>query len=302
MMEQAAGFWKILLNAVTDIAFKDILDIAIIAILIYSVIKLVKETRAGQLVKGLIFLIVLNWIASQLNMVMTNRVLNYVFAISAAALIILFQPEIRKALEQMGRGNVGKSVMNLVTGKERETEDAATLKAIDSVVEATAMLQQKRMGALIVFERNTKLDEVVKTGTVLNAEPTAQLIGNIFFNKAPLHDGAMIIRGNRVLAAGCVLPLTGQDNVNAAFGTRHRAALGISEDTDAIVVVVSEETGHISVAFNGNLVREYKRLSLREVLREKLIVHPEEEAIQGSKRLLRKMKLGSRKRRAEKDE
>lgn len=296
--------WKMVRSTAVHFAFKDILDIVIVSLLIYSGIKLVRETRVGQLVKGLVFLIVLNWISGpkQLNMVMTNKILTYVFAISAAALLILFQPEIRKALEQMGRGNLGKSVMNIVSGKDRENEDTAINKAIDNVVEACGMLQQMRMGALVVFERSTKLNEVIETGTMVNAEPTAQLIGNIFFNKAPLHDGAMIIRKGRVFAAGCVLPLTDRDNVNAALGTRHRAALGISEDTDAVAVVVSEETGQVSIAKNGNLTRNFNRLTLKEVLSEMLLNHPEDEAIQGSKKLLNKMGIGSKKKGAKKDE
>lgn len=304
VMQQLADLGRMIRNTAADFAFKDILDIAIVALLIYGAINLLRETRAGQLVKGLIFLIVLNWLSGPklLNMVMTNKILTYVFAISAAALIILFQPEIRKALEQMGRGNLGKSVMNIVSGKDREKEDTAAVKVIDSVVEACGTLQQMRMGALVVFERNTKLNEVVETGTIVNAEPTPQLIGNIFFNKAPLHDGAMIIRSGRVLAAGCVLPLTARDNVNASLGTRHRAALGISEDTDAVAVVVSEETGQISIAKNGNLTRNFNRLTLKEVLTEMLLNHPENEAIQGSKKLLHKMGIGSKRKGAKKDE
>ena len=159
------------------------------------------------------------------------------------------------------------------------------------MVDATQILQQLRMGALIVFERQTKLGEIVSTGTVVEAAPSAQLIANIFFNKAPLHDGGMIIREGQVYAAGCILPLTSNENVSAELGTRHRAALGMSENSDAVVVVVSEETGQISIAMAGKLTRNYNRVTLREVLERELIGSPEDAS--GSKRILGKLGFGS---------
>ena len=185
---------------------------------------------------------------------------------------------------------IGGEVNSVV--KDKEEGKAKTRKAIEGVVDATQMLQQLRMGALIVFERQTKLGEIVATGTVVEAAPSSQLIANIFFNKAPLHDGGMVIRDGQVYAAGCILPLTSNENVSAELGTRHRAALGMSENSDAVVVVVSEETGQISIAMEGKLTRNYNRVTLREVLEKNLIGAPEEKVT--SKRILGKLGFGGR--------
>lgn len=256
--------------------FKDAVDIIIVALLIYGVVKLVRETRAGQLVKGLFLLVILFVISSYFNLVMVSRVLAYFFQFAFVALLIVFQPEIRKALEQVGRNNVGQSIAAAVTGRDRSHDRAQIRKAINAVVDGVGILQQLKMGALIVFERKTKLGDIIATGTQINCEPSGQIVGNIFFNKAPLHDGAMIIRDGMIHAAGCILPLTKNTSVSAELGTRHRAALGVSEESDAVVVVVSEETGQISVAVNGVLARRFTRDTLRDVLEGYLI--PQEEA------------------------
>ena len=256
--------------------FKDAVDIIIVAFLIYGVVKLVRETRAGQLVKGLFLLVILFIISSYFNLVMVSRVLAYFFQFAFVAILIVFQPEIRKALEQVGRNNVGQSIAAVVTGRDRSYDRAQIRKAINAVVDGVGILQQLKMGALIVFERKTKLGDIIETGTQINCEPSGQIVGNIFFNKAPLHDGAMIIRDGMIHAAGCILPLTKNTSVSAELGTRHRAALGVSEESDAVVVVVSEETGQISVAVNGVLARRFTRDTLRDVLEGYLI--PQEEA------------------------
>ncbi|HCP51948.1 MAG TPA: TIGR00159 family protein [Ruminococcaceae bacterium] len=256
--------------------FKDAVDIIIVAFLIYGVVKLVRETRAGQLVKGLFLLVVLFIISSYFNLVMVSRVLAYFFQFAFVAILIVFQPEIRKALEQVGRNNVGQSIAAVVTGRDRSYDRAQIRKAINAVVDGVGILQQLKMGALIVFERKTKLGDIIETGTQINCEPSGQIVGNIFFNKAPLHDGAMIIRDGMIHAAGCILPLTKNTSVSAELGTRHRAALGVSEESDAVVVVVSEETGQISVAVNGVLACRFTRDTLRDVLEGYLI--PQEEA------------------------
>lgn len=256
--------------------FKDAVDIIIVALLIYGVVKLVRETRAGQLVKGLFLLVILFVISSYFNLVMVSRVLAYFFQFAFVALLIVFQPEIRKALEQVGRNNVGQSIAAAVTGRDRSHDRAQIRKAINAVVDGVGILQQLKMGALIVFERKTKLGDIIATGTQINCEPSGQIVGNIFFNKAPLHDGAMIIRDGMIHAAGCILPLTKNTSVSAELGTRHHAALGVSEESDAVVVVVSEETGQISVAVNGVLARRFTRDTLRDVLEGYLI--PQEEA------------------------
>ena len=276
VFEAIASWWEWMVSIAMNFQFKDAVDIIIVAFLIYGVVKLVRETRAGQLVKGLFLLVILFIISSYFNMVMVSRVLAYFFQFAFVAILIVFQPEIRKALEQVGRNNVGQSIAAVVTGRDRSYDRAQIRKAINAVVDGVGILQQLKMGALIVFERKTKLGDIIETGTQINCEPSGQIVGNIFFNKAPLHDGAMIIRDGMIHAAGCILPLTKNTSVSAELGTRHRAALGVSEESDAVVVVVSEETGQISVAVNGVLARRFTRDTLRDVLEGYLI--PQEEA------------------------
>lgn len=276
VFEAIASWWEWMVSIAMNFQFKDAVDIIIVAFLIYGVVKLVRETRAGQLVKGFFLLVVLFIISSYFNLVMVSRVLAYFFQFAFVAILIVFQPEIRKALEQVGRNNVGQSIAAVVTGRDRSYDRAQIRKAINAVVDGVGILQQLKMGALIVFERKTKLGDIIETGTQINCEPSGQIVGNIFFNKAPLHDGAMIIRDGMIHAAGCILPLTKNTSVSAELGTRHRAALGVSEESDAVVVVVSEETGQISVAVNGVLARRFTRDTLRDVLEGYLI--PQEEA------------------------
>ena len=276
VFEAIASWWEWMVSIAMNFQFKDSVDIIIVAFLIYGVVKLVRETRAGQLVKGLFLLVILFIISSYFNLVMVSRVLAYFFQFAFVAILIVFQPEIRKALEQVGRNNVGQSIAAVVTGRDRSYDRAQIRKAINAVVDGVGILQQLKMGALIVFERKTKLGDIIETGTQINCEPSGQIVGNIFFNKAPLHDGAMIIRDGMIHAAGCILPLTKNTSVSAELGTRHRAALGVSEESDAVVVVVSEETGQISVAVNGVLARRFTRDTLRDVLEGYLI--PQEEA------------------------
>ena len=276
VFEAIASWWEWVVSIAMNFQFKDAVDIIIVAFLIYGVVKLVRETRAGQLVKGLFLLVILFIISSYFNLVMVSRVLAYFFQFAFVAILIVFQPEIRKALEQVGRNNVGQSIAAVVTGRDRSYDRAQIRKAINAVVDGVGILQQLKMGALIVFERKTKLGDIIETGTQINCEPSGQIVGNIFFNKAPLHDGAMIIRDGMIHAAGCILPLTKNTSVSAELGTRHRAALGVSEESDAVVVVVSEETGQISVAVNGVLARRFTRDTLRDVLEGYLI--PQEEA------------------------
>lgn len=276
VFEAIASWWEWMVSIAMNFQFKDAVDIIIVAFLIYGVVKLVRETRAGQLVKGLFLLVILFIISSYFNLVMVSRVLAYFFQFAFVAILIVFQPEVRKALEQVGRNNVGQSIAAVVTGRDRSYDRAQIRKAINAVVDGVGILQQLKMGALIVFERKTKLGDIIETGTQINCEPSGQIVGNIFFNKAPLHDGAMIIRDGMIHAAGCILPLTKNTSVSAELGTRHRAALGVSEESDAVVVVVSEETGQISVAVNGVLARRFTRDTLRDVLEGYLI--PQEEA------------------------
>ena len=246
----------------------DVLDIVVVAFLIYSLIKLVRETRAEQLVKGLLIMIIAWALSSQLNLKMIKTLLDNFFQFGIIALLVVFQPELRRALEHIGRTKIGTRTFSVA--KEGESLLQQERKCINAVVEA-ASFQKSKTGALIVFERQTKLGEIVDTGTIVNADPSAQIIGNIFFNKAPLHDGAMIIRNGMIYAAGCILPLTKNDSLSVDLGTRHRAAVGMSENSDAVILVVSEETGTISLAINGVITRNYTRETLKGALENEIL-------------------------------
>jgi diadenylate cyclase len=281
-MDYIINAWKSFISLVELFRFSDALDVILVSFIIFSAIKLVRETRAEQLVKGIIVLLVV-WGASYiLQLYMMKTLLNYFFQFAVTAFLIIFQPEIRRALEQIGRTGIGNKHWTFgISSDDEEALLQQNRKGLNAVVDAAAVLQKQKTGALIVFERQTKLGEIIDTGTVVNAIPSAPIICNIFFNKAPLHDGAMIIRNGMVYAAGCILPLTKSDNVSIELGTRHRAAIGMSENSDSVVVVVSEETGQISVAVNGVLTRNYTRETLKSAL-EGLILPSTSE--QGEKR------------------
>lgn len=300
IVSELTKMWQFILIIAKGFQFKDVVDIALVAALIYQAIKLMRDSRAGQLIKGVAFVIIAKAISSYFELLLISQIMDFFFTYGFFTIMILFHPEIRKALEKVGRSNVRRSILGVVIGRESSAKRTALLQAIDSVVEGAAMLQQMRMGALVVFERETRLDEITATGTIIDAEPNAQMIGNIFYNKAPLHDGALLIRTGRLYAAGCILPLTANSNVSAALGTRHRAALGISEDSDAIAVVVSEETGQIAVAIKGSLEKNLTRAKLGEILKENLLFNIEEkkETEKGSG----KLKSGSDKKGGANDE
>lgn len=245
------------------IQIKDIVDIIAITFIIFSLFKLVKETRAEQLLKGVLFLLVVYLLSSVFGLTMMTNILRLLFEFSVLIVAIIFQPEIRKALERIGQSNFGHRYFSFIFGKNKSDEDIKAIRrSIVCVADVATVFSSSKTGALIVFERDIKLSDIADTGTILNSEPSVALLGNIFFNKAPLHDGATIIRDGEIYAAGCILPLTDNKKVDINLGTRHRAALGISEISDAVVVIVSEETGNISVAINGKLKRDFERESL----------------------------------------
>jgi diadenylate cyclase len=281
-MDLFMTIWKSFISLVKSFGISDALDVLLVSFIIYSGIKLVRETRAEQLVKGIIVLLLV-WAASNiLKLYMMKTLLAYFFQFSVFALLVVFQPELRRALEQIGRSGIGNKRWTFgVSLKDEEALMQQSRRGLNAVVDAVAVLQKQKTGALIVFEMQTKLGDIIDTGTVVNAIPSAPIICNIFFNKAPLHDGAMIMRDGMLYAAGCILPLTKSDNVSIELGTRHRAAIGMSENSDAVVVVVSEETGQISVVVNGVLTRNYTRETLKSEL-EGLILPSESE--QGEKR------------------
>ena len=239
----------------------DIIDIFLIAIIVYQLLKILKETRAMQLVKGIFILFLILQISSWAHLTTLNYLMRNAMQVGMFAIVVIFQPELRSLLEKMGRSNVGK-LIDVATGKTISDDDYA----VTEIVHAATNMSSTKTGALIVIERETKLGDVIRTGTLLDAEVSSSLLENIFFPKTPLHDGAVIIRGDRIHTAGCFLPLTSNTNLSRDLGTRHRAALGISEASDAIVVIVSEETGKISIAINGSLTRNLTEASLKIAL------------------------------------
>ncbi len=247
----------------------DIIDIGIVAIIIYYAYKFIKTRRAAKLAIGVLILLVVFIISDVINMYALNFLLSNIFQIGLIALIILFQPELRAALEKMGAQPL-KGFKNISDPKNT----AETTAMISNVCEAVMDMSATKTGALIVIERLTKLGDVVKTGTVITADPNSSLIKNIFFNKAPLHDGAMIISENKIIAAGCFLPLSQKTDILRDLGTRHRAAIGMSENSDAIVIVVSEETGTVSIALDGELKRDFDYTSLKNQLYSLLVTEP----------------------------
>lgn len=253
------GFFQVL-------KFTDLIDILLIAIIVYQLLKLLKETRAMQLVKGVFLLFLILQASSWTKLNTLNYLLRNTMQVGMFAIVVIFQPELRNLLEKIGRSGVGK-LIDVATGSLKESEN----HTISEIVNATGNMSSTKTGALIVIERETKLGDVIRTGTSLNAEVSSALLENIFFPNTPLHDGAVIIRGDRIYTAGCFLPLTSNSNLSRDLGTRHRAALGISEASDAIVVIVSEETGKISIALNGSLTRNLTESTLKTALVKALI-------------------------------
>ena len=252
----------------------DVVDVAIMAFVVYKLLGLMKATRAGNLVKGVGVFLVAMWLSSSsvFNLRGVNYILGFILEWGVLALVILFQPEIRQLLETLGARNI--SLLRLL-GTERKITEME--QAIEQTVVACTEMSKSRTGVLIVFERKIPLDDLVRSGTTLDAAVSGELLKNIFFVKAPLHDGAVIIRDGRVLGAGCMLPLSRNVNLSRDLGMRHRAGIGVSESSDAVVVIVSEETGSISVALGGMLKRHLKPETLNQLLCNELIPEPEEE-------------------------
>ena len=264
------------LNTFHTFEWRDAIDILLMAYLIYQAIKLVRETRAAQLVKGIAVLLVFYAVAQAVPLRTMRFLTENVLSIGFIAMVVVFQPELRRALEQVGRSRIGKFQV-FTSGLAEQDSQGKWEKLVHDLVEEAGVLSQEKIGALMVIERDTKLGEIIKTGTVIDSAPSPELIGNIFFPNSPLHDGAMIIRDGRLHAAGCFLPLSDNREISRELGTRHRAALGMSETSDAIVVVVSEETGLITLCRNGKLTRGVSLSRLREYLNAELAPSPESE-------------------------
>lgn len=269
-MHEIANYFREALFAVRNIGLTDILDIVIVAFLIYKISNMIHSTSAARVAKGIILILLITWLTSVFNFHSLNYILRMILELGFIALVILFQPELRRALERFGGKNMVKSLVSTQTPKG-EIE-----KAILATVSACESMSKERIGVLLVFERETPLDEYFKTGTRIDAQTTEQLLKNLFFPKAALHDGALILREGRVAAAGCVMPLSENTHLSSDLGTRHRAGIGTSEVSDAVVVIVSEETGTISVAIGGMLKRHLAPQMLQRLLISELV--PNEEA------------------------
>ena len=261
-MDFIAGLAEFIIGRISSITIFDVLDIAIVSVVFYYIFKFVRDRRAGKLAIGIFFIILLLLISEFFNMYALNFLLGNIVQVGIIGLMIVFQSELRFFLEKVG----GNSFIAGINRKNDKRMFSDVVKCIDAIVDACTSFSAEMVGALIVFERGTKLGDVIKTGTIIDSEPTEYLIKNIFFNKAPLHDGALVVRNCRLYSAGCFLPLSANDGINKDLGTRHRAALGMSENSDAVVVVVSEETGNISIALEGNLTRDYTPDTLRRTL------------------------------------
>lgn len=244
-----------------------LVDITVVAYVLYRFFMLIKGTRAVQLIKGIIMLLIATTVSQWLKLYTINWLLVNVRTILLVALPVVFQPELRRALEQIGRGGFMNRAFIFIG-----TEDMS--RVIDEVVRACETMSKQRVGALIVIERDTRLGDFIETGIRLDSHVTAELLINIFVPNTPLHDGAVIIRGDRIMAAACFLPLTDAANLSVELGSRHRAALGITEHSDAIAVVVSEETGIISLANAGKIIRHLEASSLREMLGALIQIKP----------------------------
>ncbi len=235
----------------------DIIDIAIVSFLIYKMLGFIRSTRAEQLAKGLLVIVVAAFLSGILHLYIINWLLTGLLNVGLVALVVVFQPELRRALEYLGRGRFTKQF----SIKQEELTSN-----VDKIVRAVEYFAKRREGAIIVIERQTALQDIAETGTIIDAKLSEDLLENLFYKGSPLHDGAVILRSERVLAAGCVLPLTQNQNLSKELGTRHRAGIGISEVSDAVAVIVSEETGIISVASDGKLSRFLDRKSLEKLL------------------------------------
>lgn len=281
-MDKVKDFFQYLLLQMKDVCvIIDIIDIAIVSILIYYFYKFIRDRRAGKLAIGVLLFFVFLFISGIAKMQALNFLLRNLIQVGLIAIFIVFQPELRSILERIGEQPI-KSLNRLTQSVKLKYEEA-----IDQICEAVTEFSLKHTGALIVFEGETKLGDVISTGTVIDAECTLFLIRNIFFDKAPLHDGAVIIREGRLYAAGCYLPLSNQD-IDLNLGTRHRAGLGMSENSDALVIIVSEETGNIMLAQNGKLKKISAISNLKKTLKKHLIANEEENAANIAKKLLRR--------------
>ena len=264
------NFITMVMNSLKSMSFTAIIDILVVAFIFYKGYMLIKETRAEQLLKGIAFIIILIPISAILNLSMLYFILSKTLTIGIISVVVIFQPEIRRALEHLGR-SAFEDKHGFVDKEQRNIY-------VNEIVNAVSNLADSKTGALIAIEQGTGLGEIISSGTIIEAKITSNLLENIFVVNTPLHDGATIIGKDKILAAGCVLPLTNNKEINKKLGTRHRAGIGLSEISDALVIIVSEETGIISLAINGRLTRNYDKDRLRSILL-KIMDHREEKNV-----------------------
>lgn len=262
------SFFDYVLRFIRVLRLSDLVDVFIIAIVIYYVLMAIKGTRAVQLLRGIMIVVAIYMLSNIFRLDTFHYILSAIFQVAMFAIIIIFQPELRNLLTQLGRFKVGSFFGISFDGTASDEEMQIV---IENIAVAAENMSKTKTGALIVIERGTRLGEYMNSGTKLEAEVSSELLENIFVPKTPLHDGAVIIRGNKILTAGCVLPLTANTNLSSELGTRHRAALGLSEASDAVIVIVSEETGTISVAIKGSLTRNLSESSLKKALTKLLL-------------------------------
>ena len=264
-MAMIREFFQNLLYQVPAIGISDIVDILVVSIIFYSLLRLIRSTSAARVARAILLLLAITLLTDVLNLYTLNWLLNKILEVGAIALIIVFQPELRRALERVG----AQLHFHLLSSESGATTEQS---AISATVQACEIMSRERVGVLLIFERETPLDEYFKTGTIVDAQLSEQLLRNLFFKNSPLHDGAALIEGDRIVAAKCILPVT-QSDVPKSFGTRHRAAIGMSEISDAIIVVVSEETGDISIAQGGEIRLNIDPVRLQQTLQRYLTIN-----------------------------
>ena len=282
-MEKFLGLLAKAQEYVQMVGVFDVIDMLLIAFAVYYLLRFIRRGRTGQVAKAIFIILALLLIANILKLRAVSFILNSAVELGLLSLVIIFQPEIRRFLEQMGSGKIKEVFVT-----EAPVDELGS--AIEQTVAAYEVMSRDKVGALIVFERKRLLDDVLKTGTALDAGISAELLRNIFWNKAPLHDGAVVVRNGRIVGAGCMLPLSGNTNLSRSLGMRHRAGIGISENSDAVVAIVSEETGSISVAINGMLKRHLAPETLERLLKSELMPEQEERKTSTASRITNALK------------
>lgn len=273
MMEQITKFLRMIFVLICSFKFTDFVDIVVVSFIIYKGVQIVRETRAFQLLKGLLLFFIVAVLAKILNLKTLDFIIHSLIFFGPLVIVILFQSELRRILEHVGRAQMGNKLQNFLFSERVHSGNSGFELVIGIVVNACEKLSKDKVGAIIIFERKTKLADIIATGVILNADVSEELIKNLFFKNSPLHDGAVIVRGTKIVAASCFLPKPSKEEyISRELGSRHRAAIGMSENSDAMVVVVSEESGAISIAENGKLTRNLTSLELSKILKKGFMV------------------------------